>query len=775
MLDQPLRRGDQPDLVLRVGDAGWSEVQVVDLHAVEEISRPFETRLTVAWEAARRPRSLDELLGRPATLAIADETLPGFRLQHGLVAEAEEVEHVDRAVLYRLQLVPHVFRAAHRQRCRTFVDKPIRAIVSAVLANDRGDGSASQDGLAPLGDPHEHAEGAAALGAIAPAPQALFHWDVRGEGAGRIADAGLRPYVVQYNKRDLAFVSRLLAEEGISYLFHHTREAAIMILTDRPGAWQEEEPRAYPLRRRSEGMAGPDDAQTVRAFRTVRRMRPRSVAMRDYDWRRSGIVLEGRALRDGAEGARPELEHFEFPARDESIPGTPCMFPARLRLERFETEGRLAHALGNVRGLRAGRRFRLVDEDGQAQGEQLVVRIETVATQHHYEGTSLDDEPFGFDGRSPRRAPSYANRFASLETTAPYRPEIAPRRPRIDGVQTALITQHEGAAVAPPEIHCDDWGCVRVRFPWDQRADGTPSSSWIRVSQGWAGAGFGALFTPRVGQEVLVAYLDGDPERPTVVGRVYNARNPLPVDVERHPERSTVRSRSTPENDGFNELRFDDRAGAEEMCLHAQKDFVEAVRHDHTCTVGRDEHERIGRDHVRTVGGAEALSVTEDQTVTIEGAQTHFVGEDRTHTVHGAETVTITGNRTTTIETGEVRTVGESCAVSVGGNHALVAGGSVLSSATTDHRFDSDNVNVAAKTGVVIASQTAELTQSESLVLSVGEAKIEMRDGLILIDNGSGASVSLVGGVVLVRGDAMMRLDTTGELTLTGSIIHLNP
>src|SRR5439155_8357711 len=133
-------------------------------------------------------------------------------------------------------------------------------------------------------------------------------------------------------------------------------------------------------------------------------------------------------------------------------------------------------------------------------------------------------------------------------------------RPRVEGVQSAIVTDETGGSSRDPEIDSDEFARVRVRFPWDQRSDGTPSSYWIRVSQYWAGAGFGALFTPRVGQEVLVAFLQGDPDRPTIVGRVYNRTNPLPLDdVENRPDRSTIKSHSTPDADGSNEIRFDDR------------------------------------------------------------------------------------------------------------------------------------------------------------------------------------------------------------------------
>jgi type VI secretion system secreted protein VgrG len=395
--------------------------------------------------------------------------------------------------------------------------------------------------------------------------------------------------------------------------------------------------------------------------------------------------------------------------------------------------------------------------------------------------------------------------------------------PRIEGIQTAIVTDHEGSPEAPPEIHCDDWARVRVRFPWDQRDDGKPSSKWIRVSQVWAGAGYGALYIPRVGQEVLVAYLQGDPDNPTIVGRVYNVKNPLPLNAGKSPEQSTLKSQSTPNAEGSNELRFNDLASAEEIHLHAQRNLDEVVRVDHTTRVGQDQKNAVGRDQMNEVGGDQSNRVMNDRTHVVGADERARVGGDRSHDVEGKETVTVgsarvttvgadhtvsvggdrsihvkknltqnidenetasvsgdrkrsvggneaitvDGHRTSSVDGADRLRVGESRFVSVAKSHSTEAGGDVSSSADGSHRFTSKDMAIALTEALTTDSASTTMTQKDSFTVKVGGCTLELGPGFVRIDNGAGAQITLAGGNAVVN--------ASGTTTIVGGTVDINP
>ena len=268
-----------------------------------------------------------------------------------------------------------------------------------------------------------------------------------------------------------------------------------------------------------------------------------------------------------------------------------------------------------------------------------------------------------------------------------YRPPAARAKPRIEGVHTAIVTAEEVEG-DPPEIHADKHGRVRVRFPWDQRpADGGPSSCWLRVSQAWAGKHWGTLHTPRVGHEVLVSYLQGDAERPIVVGRVYNGQSRPPYDADEQPTISTIKSRSSPNSEqGYNELRMQDLSGKEEIYLHAQRDLKEVVRNVHTLSVGSNETIHIGGHREITVDKTRLETVRDNAYTKVDGNDEHYIVGERS--VHSDK----------------------------------------------DHKIDTP----------------------ATLTLEAGKAKLVMSTGFVRLENGTGASVTLLGPDVFVHGDGLV-------------------
>lgn len=786
-------RGNKADYILGTRE-GWAAFKVIRWHGVEEISGPFRYEITLLRATDTGPADLDELIDSGASFRIASRGV--FRVVHGIIAEAAEVDRTEKAYVYRVVLAPHLVRARYRRRCRNFVDQTLKDILTAVIENRSQVNPRGKGGLvAWTGSPK--AEGASPSFASFSEPTAFYRWAVADES--RITDATTSPYIVQLNESDFDFASRLLEAEGLSYWFEHSSEGSVMTIADDAGRSQLfPEPETFTLRRVSRGAH--DGAQeVVRSLRAVRRIETRSVTMRDYDYHRSLSPLEATE----SDGGDPELDGvFEFPAGEELVATSPAKHAARIRLERHGVLRALREGMSSVRTMIAGTRFKLHDGDGLVADEELIaVRVETYATELAVEGTLLDEEPFGFAGAVGAPKPGYQSRFLAIAGDVPFRPPMDTTKPRIHGVQTAIVTaeEHDGDR---PKINADDLGRVRVRFPWDQRTDArdrTPTSTWIRVSQYWAGQGYGALYTPRVGHEVLVAFLQGDPDRPVIVGRVYNVQSPPPYNPAQAPTKSTIKSQSatgTKEVDGFNEIRFEDQAKKEEIYLHAQRDLNEIVLANHTTNVGGDQTNKVQGNQTNTVGGHRDHEVEQEERVTIRGDRTTLFKADESHTVKGSRTTLIETNedyhvigaRKKQVDSGETIVVTASRDATIGPTDKLHVKGNLDTKIdTTEKRHvegtrtttikseehldvtglrhtsigEDDFLHAKSRTidvtndhkAQVGGSMTLEITSDYTLTstlasLNGGSAFVKIKKGSVEIDSGGGATISLDGATI---------------------------
>jgi type VI secretion system secreted protein VgrG len=758
-------RGNQADYALGT-TLGWDAFDVVRWHAVAAISRPFEYDIVLARPARNAAVEIHELVGSGGTFRIAGAA--GWRSIHGLIAEAEVIDATATLLLYRVLLVPHLWRSLHRRHCRTFVERGLCDILREVLTNRAPDGSAGAGGLAELTD-------------RPPPPNTTPDFDGFEEPIGRFRFAladderATRPrrFVVQYNETDFAFASRLLEAEGLSYLFEHTAKECVMTVTDRPGTGslfdRDEEHELVGM-----DQSGTSRGQEVlRAWRPVRRLRSTAVTMRDYAWRKSSTLLQATA--QGAAGAADLLEHYEYPASDEDDPSQPGQAPAAIQLERYQIEQALSEGLSTVRSHEPGGRFRLHDRSGlRSDAELLVASVETYAAELLPEGTVLDVEPFGFVGTAPGRGAFFESRFQSVPAELRYRPERATPPPRIDGVQTAQVTADEVDGKEPMSLHSDEFGRIRVRFPWDERpADGTPSSKWIRVSQPWAGCNWGALYVPRVGQEVLVAFERGEPDRPMVVGRLYNEQNPPPY-REANTTKTTVKSESVGAQDGpaegFNELRFDDQVEAEQIYLHAQRNLDEVVLADHTTSVGGNQANSVAGSQSNSVGGkrdhgvgaTESVNVRGDRTTKFGSNETHGVDINRTTGVGGKDELDA-GTRVATIQGADSLRVKADRNVRVDGNQIVDTMGNYHSHAYANHTFKSTNL---------YSNQAGEFhVHANDLWLDVCGASLRMSGGKITLDNGAGASLAMVGGLIVVTSGNVVSISGAHAITSGGATV----
>ncbi len=648
----------------------------------------------------------------------------------------------------------------------------------------------------------------------------------------RLLNKDLHPFIAQYNESDFDFLTRWLAHEGISFYFEHTNDASVLVLSDSPGQDALHDTDRSALLRGGAVAGAHKDQQIVRWLRDARRMRSRAVTMREYDYRRSAQVFDAEAAGEGA--SAEAFGHFEFPAKDDRLGDKLASFPATRRLQRFEAERHLRQGMSTLRTLLPGHLLRLTDGDGHRDDEELVlVRSETFATQHSMEGSLLAIEPFGFHATAQELG-GFENRFQVLPAKVPFRPAAPPAREKIWGVQVARVwgpargdfpadptpEQSRGKeagsggpdpsptgpdAAEKVDIHCDEQGRVRVKFVWDNRScrDGMPASDWCRVAQAWAGGGYGAMCIPRVGQEVMVAYENGDPDRPVILGCVYRHPEALPAhppDNDRDITRSTFTSRSTTGNEqkeGFNELRVTDYAGQEQIYLHAQKDLDEEILANHSTSVGGDQSNSVGGNQSNSVKGNRTHDVTGTENVHVHGDRTthfdanesHTVGVNRSTDIGSVERLEVGSSRVVivhgpdmaVVDTDDVTQVGGSRTVQVKADHNVQTQANYHSAANANHTFKSTNMYV---------TQSGEFqVNAASLWLNVGGCSLRMSSSNIVLDNGAGASILMAGGLisvtsgtVLVTGKGVvqavsggpMGLVAGGDINAAAPNIHLN-
>lgn len=768
----------------------YGGLRVAAFRLADRLGAPFELELLADRRASDGPLDLATLLDQPATLGIT--TAMRWRPVHGVVIAAEEIDRTKEIFLYRFVVAAPAWRMSQRVRYRTFVDRTLREVLTALLENRSMAAPSGAGGLAmttPLSSPSP----TWAPSAFEPA-NAVYRWAV--SETERLDDRKLRSYVVQYGESDLDLFHRLLEEEGLTYFTEHGEDAVCLTIVDHPGA-------VSPFGREERvklvsDVAGMQaHAEHITSLRRGHRLDWGSTTAKDWDPARPTAPQRSLALdeKPTGEDLDPALfVHDTFPSRDGHV-DRPCTVPATLAVERRAAERSRMTGRSTIRFLAPSLKIHIEDDRGLFEDTAVVVtEVTSFANDLVPEGTILDREPSGPLERrvqARRNERFFENELVALPEDVRYRPPLTARPPRLHGVQTAVVSAEEVVG-EPPEIHRNEAGEVRLRFPWDERLEpGRPSSIWVRVSQGWAGAGYGHVFTPRVGQEVLVAYEHGDPERPLIVGRVYDAIQPIPYTK---PTQSTIKTKSSPKSDGYNELRFDDEAGNEEVYLQAERNLNELVKASHSTSVGGDQSNGVGGNQSNAVAGNRTHTVKGNEDDDINGNRTVHVGVNETRkidsflkTVVGAsEDRSISEFRNTKVGAGDSLHVGGWRSVEVvTGHKRVVSGPDHVQVADRDVRVAGVH-NMDASVHKMIAGASNLLTGPHFKAEAWGTF-IELTPGSAVITNGA-ASISLVGGSVVIKADTIVLeggggtvavhgaidLNGKGEITATAGVIKLN-
>ena len=417
-----------------------------------------------------------------------------------------------------------------------------------------------------------------------------------------------REYCVQHRESDLAFVERLAAEEGWHYRYQHGSvdgsEQPALVIADHHGDAPKLDAVEYNAK-----AGGSAKTPCVFRFAYQERVRTSSVAMKDYTFKNPAYALMHESA--GADlNHRDDYQNYQYPGRFKAdASGQPF---ADARLEALRNDASTASGESNRADFTPGAKVALIDHDSEPLNrEWLLTGIVHTGKQPQ----ALEEE----GGSDPT---SYSNRFNAVPADRPWRPQIE-HRPLMDGPQMAIVTGPEGE-----EIHCDKHGRVKVRFPWDRYSKNDEhSSAWLRVSQDWAGGQYGFMALPRIGHEVIVSFLDGDPDQPIITGRTYHATNTPPYALPEHKTRTTLKTQ-THKGEGSNELRFEDEADKEQIYLHAQKDLDLLTEHNRTEVIRNDSH--------RTVDNNRFAQVKGNDHATVDGERRDHIGGDYSLTANGS-------------------------------------------------------------------------------------------------------------------------------------------
>lgn len=505
--------------------------------------------VTIVARSPNEDIDLEAMVGRPAGFLMRANTLLP-RVWTGIASHVEQVgvEQPGPGAMglstYLVRIVPSMWLLGQRRENRVFQHQTVPQIVQKVLAEY------GVESTLALSEPHREHE-----------------------------------YRVQYGETDFAFVSRLLEEEGISYFFGQKKGDkglhSELVLSDRPTTGE-----ARGVLKYADHPNEALDHEYVTRVTVAQGTRPGRFTIRDYDFKRPDYALVGNA--DKAKAPEEALEQYVYEhGAFEKDPDGKQRADIALQAQR-RTRRQIAF-VSNVHDLGPG----VLVAIGGHPRKDLAPDKRLLLVEVTHEGTSQGHWTVGAVAV-----------FAAL----PYRPAQTTPRPRIPGVQSAVVVGPKGE-----EIHTDELGRVRVQFHWDR--DGKhdeKSSCWVRVSQGWAGAAYGMMTIPRIGQEVLVGFWEGNPDEPLVVGRVYNNKNPVPYKLPAEKTKSTWKSDTSPHNGGFNEILFEDKSGAELVYIQAQRDLSKLVK--------RDETERTGKNRTVVVGGNRSAVVGADDT-TLVGAK----------------------------------------------------------------------------------------------------------------------------------------------------------
>ena len=664
-------------------------LHVMEFFGEERISSLFRLNLVLACKSS----SLDftKVVGKQGLLTLTNNN--GDRYVHGIVCRFQQREQGRNFTVYQAVVVPQVWRLLHKHDIRIYQNQSIKKIITDILT------------------------------------KANVEHKFRTKGN---KEPTKRVYCVQYRESYWNFISRLLEEEGFFYYFEHKKDKHVLhmgndntlmadIAKDDDG---KQELDFHPPTGLTPGK------EHITLLHYTEQIRSGKVTLNDFNFEKPSLSFR----KDAKAELDTDLEVYDYPGLFD-LPETGKGL-ADIRLE--ERQAGKAEGDGQSDCLRfsAGHCFMLKKHYRSALNDQKYV-LQSVS---HY-GEKHQDLEAGAVSQRIR----YHNTFGVMPRKTPFRPLRTMPKPVVHGLHTAIVVGPENE-----EIHTDKHGRVKVQFHWDRDGKSDDKSScWIRVSQLWAGQGWGAMYIPRIGQEVIVDFLEGDPDRPIITGRVYHEQNPVPYTLPADKTKSTIKSRSTPKGTGFNEIRFEDKKGSEELFTHAEKDQVEVVKNNMSTSVGNNQTLTVTKDRTKTVNGKEESTIKKDRTAEVTegnesltvkaGTRAVTVKKDTSLTVQDGNYTLTTSKASMTVDSKQVLTIKAGKSASITSPEITVDGGKSCTIQSTKGK-----VVVSGKTTVDISAPDITISATKSLSLGVGTNSITI-DTKGITTGGTEITTSAVG------------------------------
>ncbi len=595
------------------------DLLLAQLTAREALSEPFTYSILAL--STKPDLDFDALLGQHVTVRLHQNTEVADKPRHfdGIVEQVSLVGQSGRFFQYLIVARPWFWFLSQTQDCKVFQNQTVLQIIEQVLGDH------------PIAS---------------------------------IDDRTTTPftpwvYCVQYRESDFNFLSRLMEQEGIYYFFTHEAGKHTLVLADAVSA-SDPCPGCAPLKVRYQhgGQLAGLGLEACWDLACTQRVQPGVAVIQDYDFTRTQTDLRQTRSQPGHH-TLGDMEVFDYPGFYD-LEGDGEHF-VRAQMEEFAAVTRQASAQSDARALSTGGLVKLEGSLRESDNCEYLVT-----------GTQIVVDQTAYESGGQAAGPGYSCRFTALDSSVPYRAPRKSPKPVVQGPQTAVVVGPAG-----DEIFTDKYGRVKVQFHWDRYGSKNEKSScWVRVSSPWAGKSFGFVQVPRIGQEVVVDFLEGDPDQPLITGRVYNAENMPPWELPANMTQSGVLSRSSKGGayGNANALRFEDKKGSEQVWLHAEKnqdievenDETHWVGHDRTKTIDHDETNHIKHDRTETVDNDETITVHHDRTERVDNNERISIGVNRTEDVGNNETITIGVNRTESVGANESITIGANRSITIG-------------------------------------------------------------------------------------------------------------
>ena len=540
-----------------------------------------------------------QLVGKPVTIGIRQSDNETFHYLNGIVSKFSLYSAEGRLAYYRAEVVPWLWLLTQAWDCRIYQDTEALEVIKQTFQRYGFQSGKDWEDQTTL---------------------KRTPW----------------AYCTQYREHCCDFVKRLMEIEGIFFFFRHEQDKHVLVMGDTPSA---NKPCPYQNRMKYEhsfGRGYKSDEDSVLDWKFHNEFKPGKYTQRDYNFKHPTRSLEAVAPSRIIQGGNDKYEVYDYPGSYEIQPDGDEW--TKMRIEEEETPHAVVTARSNCRSMYAGFRFDLYNHDRRDQNTTWLIT-----------SLNINAEEATFIGATDKGEATYQNLFTAIPYSVPYRPERKTDLSQMMGAQTARVVGPQGE-----EIYTDEFGRVKVKFHWDRSSDESDSSIWIRVSQPWAGDNFGHMWIPRIGQEVIVDFMEGDPDRPMITGRVYNADNMPPWALPDKKNHSGIRTRSTLQgsHDNYNQVHFDDTKGKELFHSQAEYNRADLTKNDHLEEIRHDRYLRVVNDQVEDVGNDSKSHVKSDYNQGVDGdinikVQNDYnlqVGGDYSRQVTGDAHLQITGD-----------------------------------------------------------------------------------------------------------------------------------